>query len=200
MTDTQYGLVIRPEDAEPYVLNSLNRGTALAELVARELWRTGEALLLAPSNSVKESPLERGQGLATAVADEFAVRFLRRAEDGGGRSLVVESDLARRGDPHLDADVAYIGNRVLRWVDMPDDPSHGTRLLRSGASGYPLNAFVCDRSSAELGLFPGADLTETTQSRIAGSVRAIIVSALDAETFLVWLRPSALADTLPLAR
>ena len=82
-------------------------------------------------------------------------------------------------------DVAFVGERVLRWVDLSLHPDGAARLLRTGATGYPLNAVVCMNSPDALGLAAGKVLTEIEISSLAAAACAVITSVYDAETYLV---------------
>lgn len=54
------------------------------------------------------------------------------------------------------------------------------------SNGYPLNAFVVSRSSAELGLAADAALGEAFTEEVVQSLLAVVIAAFDAESFLVW--------------
>ncbi|MEA2252004.1 MAG: hypothetical protein QOG70_2246, partial [Solirubrobacteraceae bacterium] len=60
------------------------------------------------------------------------------------------------------------------------------RAIRQSASGYPLNAFLITRPAADLGLVPGRSVAEGFASEVMKSLAAVVVSAFDAESFLVW--------------
>ena len=90
----------------------------------------------------------------------------------------MESDVARRGDPGLD-DVAFVGDRVLRWVEWNCDPVAMVGLLRRGASGYPTNASGCRSRAASLGLTAGPQLRPAEPGRIVQSTCALVVSVYE---------------------
>jgi len=191
MTIESIGVAVRAEDAERWVLDSLNEGTSLAQTVAETLWKPAVARLLLPSDAgdVCVPAFDHGRGLSTTVADQIAVDFFSWAEERGCKTLLVESDLARRGDRNLDSDVVYVGNRVLRWVELAGSLGEAVQLLRRGSSGYPLNAFACSRRPAEFDLVGGQDIADSSQALVVESAQVVIVSAFDAETFLTWSRP-----------
>ena len=58
--------------------------------------------------------------------------------------------------------------------------------LRSGASGYPLNAFVCEGTPSSFGLEAGAELDSDALDKLREAVKLVIVAAHDAETHLCW--------------
>lgn len=102
----------------------------------------------------------------------------------GGHLVVVEDDLARRGDPHLEG-VAFVGDRAIRWLELGEDPSLVAQLVRTGGSGYPLNAFVCGSGAGDLGLISDRVLSTEAVSVVARSVTTIISSAFDAESYVL---------------
>lgn len=124
---------------------------------------------------------------------DAVVQHILRALAAGGGTLVVEDDLARRGD-RLDG-VAFVGDRVLRWADLTTDVARATRLLRLGASGYPLNAFVSRLSAGSLFLRPGQTVGEDEVRALAQSVAVVINSVYDAESFVLLATPD-LTDVL----
>jgi hypothetical protein len=65
----------------------------------------------------------------------------------------------------------------------------GRRLLRSGASGYPLNAYLTAAIAPELGLAHDRLLDPEHQLAIAEATPGLIVSAYDAEAFLILISP-----------
>ncbi|MFK3835756.1 DUF4265 domain-containing protein [Microbacterium sp. NPDC087868] len=166
------------EDAVAWSRRSLEGGSALCEQVAVRLAEVESARVIAPVvDAAALDDFSRGVHLdaADAVIDEF----LSAMADAD--VLVVEDDLLRRGDRWVEADSAYIGDRVLRWTALDSSPSS---LLRAGASGYPLNGFVCDRSAKPL-LVEGGEPSEEDVTALAGSVRAVVNSAYDGESYAV---------------
>jgi len=108
--------------------------------------------------------------------------------------LLIENDLLGRADPVAEdhpGPCAFIGERVVHWCDLgPELGTAGVEAIRDGSSGYPLNAFLVSRSSKELGLIDRQVAPFDLGQRVAGSLEAIIVSAFDAESFLIWSHSS----------
>lgn len=98
--------------------------------------------------------------------------------------LAVDDDLARRGDPGLD-DVSFVDDRVVRWIDLHSAPDDLTRLIRIGASGYPLNALVCGDTDGEAFRPAAGPLSDTDAVLLASQVRVVVHSIYDAESFLL---------------
>jgi hypothetical protein len=116
------------------------------------------------------------------------VRFLTGAVACVGETcvLIVEDDLALPTDPNVVEPFGSIGDFVIHWHDLDRDIDGAVQLLRQGASGYPLNAFLCAGSHDALDLSDAVRLSPRQIEAISASVRAIVVSCFDAETFLVY--------------
>lgn len=102
------------------------------------------------------------------------------------RSLVVEDDLGRRGDPGLGPSVVYLGESVVRVFRLGgfDDVSRAVDGLFRGASGYPTNAFVVSSASVSAEN-PPSELSPAQVRRLADGAEAVVVSVFDAETYLL---------------
>jgi hypothetical protein len=172
--------------AMDWVRGSLAEGSALAMSMTWQLNSLTSAWLVAPDGSTLAPLLldNQGRGIKTRDADLAAARFLACLSHHGDQILLVEDDLARRGDPRLDDEVAFVEDRVVRWSEIEADTSHAVALLRSGSSGYPLNAFVCHASARQLGLGPGGQIDDACQASIVESVDAVLVSVYDAEAYV----------------
>ena len=104
--------------------------------------------------------------------------------------VVVESDVARPGD----ASVARRANETLRHGDTvlfwtraagtrPSDLEH---FVSRGGSGYPTNAFLlAGHEAASFNPIEAVDDQELLD--LAARVRAVLVNAFDAESYVVWL-------------
>ncbi|WDM41844.1 hypothetical protein KV395_00545 [Microbacterium luteolum] len=124
------------------------------------------------------------RSVGVSDADRVLGKILQALSAISDGILVVDDDLARRGDPGLD-DVSFVDDRVIRWLDLRSAPDELTRLIRIGASGYPLNAFICDNSSGEAFRPSARSLSESEVDLLAGEVRLVIHSIFDAESFLL---------------
>jgi hypothetical protein len=169
-----------------WVRDSLAQGSGMAELMTRQLGRFSSAVLLSPS-ATGAPPVtsldHHGRGIRSSDADQIAERLLESFAAAGVLTLVVEDDMQRRGDPAVGLEVAFVGDRVVRWADLRVGAASAGHLLR--ASAYPLNAFACWASSAELGLKAGVSLSESQQAALVGSTCAVMTAVYDAETHLV---------------
>lgn len=186
------GQLVEPERAFDWVRGSLGQGSDLARLIGARLSTLSTALLLVePSRLQGPGPIfdDSGRGVPTAEADELVKRLLATAARRAKLTLVVEDDLARQGDPRL-GQVAFVGARVLRWEAVDDQATSAVTLLRRGASGYPLNAYVCQGTAADLGLSADLQLSPMQQERLADSVLGVLVSVWDAEAFIAVISPT----------
>lgn len=180
------GQRVEPERALDWVRGSLAQGSDLARLIGARLSTLSKALLLVePSRVQGPGPIldDSGRGIPSSEADEVAKRLLATAARKAKLTLLVEDDMARQGDPHLGR-VAFVGARVLRWAEVDDQVTSAVTLLRGGASGYPLNAYVCQGTALDLGLSADLQLSPTQQERLADLVLGVLVSVWDAEAFV----------------
>lgn len=176
-------------DALAWLRRSLVEGGALARETSALDLASGSLYLLGT-----ESPsgcdgfdFSVGRGISSAVANLAAEQALRAAAVAGARLLLVEDDLARPSDEVLRGDFATLDETVVRWAYLDVSIGEGVTLLRSGASGYPLNAFVLRvESSNGVGLEPGSSVPRHLVETLAANVHGVIVSAFDAEAFLLW--------------
>jgi hypothetical protein len=186
------GAAIDADEAMDWVRGSLAQGSALAMSMTQHLESLTSAWLVAPEAGQPPRLDEHGRGFKTRDVDMVAARLLAvLARDRRG-VLVVEDDLARRGDRNLGQDVAFVEDRVVRWSEIADHSDRAVTLLRRGSSGYPVNAFVCRGSARQLRLEPGSEIDAGRQALIVESVRAVIVSVYDAEAFVALVAPDVL--------
>ena len=187
---SSHGIIpAEPDEASSWIGASLAQGSALALGVAQRLSEFNTAWIVA-SEMPGSGPVEiddQARGIRTADADTAMQWLLALCLDAGLRTLIVEDDLARRGDRQrpLPFYSAFLGDRVLRWVDLAETSDGAIHLLRSGASGYPLNAYLC----VEPGVMPTAEgtaiLTAADVPRLVTATCAVIASVYDAETYVV---------------
>jgi hypothetical protein len=183
----RFGVPIAADEAMDWARGSLAQGSTLAMSMTQRLESFRWAWLVAPPDAEHQAPPrldELGHGIKTSAADLLGARLLPYLTRAGLRVLLVEDDLARRGDPNLGCDVAFVGERVVRWSEAAGGPARAVALLRSGSSGYPLNAFLCRASAKQLGLEPGIQIDAEVQELIVESAEAVIVSVYDAEAFV----------------
>jgi hypothetical protein len=104
--------------------------------------------------------------------------------------VVVEDCLRLRRDPKPSLDglllEAFVAEQVIHWAGLEGGTDAAILTLHRGSGKYPLNAFVTSVSAEELGLVDGADLDSNIAGRLVGSLMAVVVSAYEAETFMIW--------------
>ena len=119
-------------------------------------------------------------------------KSLEDLRDRNALCVVIEDDLAMRTDSELkqlDTPSAFLGNRVVHWSDLKEDCAPAAAdVVKESAMGYPLNAFVMTKTSAQLGLANGRPVPDGFLEEVASSLAAIVVAAFDATSFLVWAR------------
>jgi hypothetical protein len=167
-----------------WLFDSLAQGTALASAVSALLGHAVVRIVLAGRTAALEVLPAHGSSVPTSESDQLAAAVLEVELRSGGRTLIVEDDLARKGDRVLThGPVGYVDDRVLRWADLKSEDAPG--LLRTGSAGYPLNAYVVSLSAAELGLTNGLQLSTELVQRIAESTTLVFVGAFDGEGYIV---------------
>lgn len=196
MNSQGIGTEVDADEATDWVRGSLAQGSALAMSMTQRLDSLPSVLLVAPEACEHGLPRldDHGRGIKMGDADLTAARLLAVLARERPTVLLVEDDLARRGDPNLDRGVAFVEDRVVRWSDIADDGDQAVALLRSGSSGYPLNAFVCHASAGQLRLEPGSKIDNEGQALIVESVQAVLVSVYDAEAFVALVAPGLLSE------
>lgn len=140
------GMYVDPAHAWEWVGKSLARGTPLACLTVECLAGASfSARLLAPQEAEALCDvLDRaGRRISSRAVDQVAAGFLRALSYSGATTLLVEDELAERGDPNIDigTTISFIGDRIVHWTGL-EDPAAGPLLMRRASSGYPTNALV----------------------------------------------------------
>lgn len=162
---------------------SLDQGSPLAQQAAGALDRENiRAYAIVPRDGAVAPVPEFSRSPRIGNADRILGETLTRLSVLTGM-LVVDDDLARCGDPGLDG-ASFVDDRVIRWVDIRSTSNELTRLIRIGASGHPLNAFICQSEAGRAAGFPAGSLSRLDVLRLASEVRVIIHSIFDAESFL----------------
>ncbi|WP_292761994.1 hypothetical protein [Microbacterium sp. UBA3486] len=162
---------------------SLDQGSHLARQAAGALDREPiRAYAILPQDGAAAPLSEFSQSARIGDADRILGETLTRLSELAG-ILVVDDDLARRGDPGLD-DASFVDDRVIRWLDIGSASNELTHLIRIGASGYPLNAFICHSEGGRAAGLSAGPLSRPDVLRLVSEVRVIIHSIFDAESFL----------------
>jgi hypothetical protein len=104
--------------------------------------------------------------------------------------VVVEDELseAKDANPNWGGRLltGFVGEKVIHWADLAGGADDAVVAVDRGSGDYPTNAFVTSVSADALGLVDGADLDSDIAGRVVGSLRAVVVAAYDAETYIIW--------------
>lgn len=182
------------DEARSWLKESLAGGHEIsAATLATARLDDGVFLVLAPdgSNPGRLPGFAEGGVVSSDLANAALAGVLEDLMPRGAACVVVEDDVGRRGDPALSkrrAPSAFIGDRVICWSDL-DRPGSGAAAVQTiaeAASGYPRNAFALTQTAADLGLSEGQSLPVDFAAKAAGFLAALVVSAFDDESFLVW--------------
>lgn len=180
--------------ARNWLRESLAGGHELsAAVLGSSRFDAGEFLVLLPTGGdLGPVPaFAEGGVVSSDLANAALAGILEDLMRQGAASVVVEDDVGRRGDPAIDkrkAPSAFMGDRVICWSEL-DWPGSGTvavETIAEAASGYPRNAFVLSETAADLGVSAGRSLPADFAARAAASLTAVVVSAFDDESFLIW--------------
>jgi hypothetical protein len=185
------GVQIDADLAADWVRGSLAQGSDLARLVTQRLPQLTIALVLSLPSILQGRRLvldDVGRGLSSSASDAVAKEFFMKLAKKMPLTLIVEDDLARRGDPRVGR-AAFVDDRLIRWEEINEDGFRAAKLLRSGASGYPLNAFICRGSSRELNLEEDRQLLVIEEEQIVDSTDAVVASVWDAEAYVAVCSP-----------
>jgi hypothetical protein len=144
------------------------------------------------SSDFERTPFNYSHGgvLSQRLARECLAQTLEGKGFENVKAVLVEDDMTRKRDPTVSREgepAAFIGERVLHWCDSAVDSSRIAEAITRGASGYPTNAFLLARSSTDLGLVDRQDAPKSLAHEVVSSLVAIVVSAFDDESFLIWI-------------
>lgn len=178
-------------EAHSWFESSLRQGFDLSDVVlAKHAVASGTFFALVPEDFAR-SRLDFAVG--GVVRQESAQAglsvLLEHFREDGAQCVIVEDDLVRRMDPAVyrrKEPMAFLGDRVIHWCDLTANIGEAVETIAGGASGYPLNGFVTTRSSMDLGLADRQQVPAGLSARVAESLVAVICSAFDAESFVVW--------------
>lgn len=182
-------------EASAWMEKSLRQGFDLSvAVVADQPFDRGRFVVLVP-NGFARSPLDlEAGGVSPLNSSEQALsECLDECYERGAASVVVEDDMGRASDPIVarrTEPLAFVGERVVYWADLRDGSRAGARTIIVGAHGHPLNAFVTRTTSAELGLVDRQQTSGDLPRLIVESLTAVVVTAFDGESFLIWLADS----------
>lgn len=178
------GQVVDSHDAANWARKSLLQGSRISRHLVRRFEEMRTAIVLTQQQIPDSSLDNHSRALSAEDSDQILSEVLDGMFRAGGKTLVVEEEFARRSDPGLTGDLAFVEDRVLRWVALSERDAAGVRLIQATTSGYPLNAYVCGSPPAELGLIRNGSVDDRVHD-IVDAVLAILVSAYDGETYVL---------------
>jgi hypothetical protein len=191
MTDIK-AITVEDEDGCQWVKRSLVEGSDVSTSVLGDIsLDRGSFHTFVSSNWVgRELKFAEGGCISSHSADAFLGSALEDLIRDGASCVVIEDDRWKPSDPAIverTGRVAFIGDHVVHWHDLqPGFGIEAAEAVRKGALGYPLNAFVSTMSAGDLGLVDGEDAPKSFPGAVTESLLAVVVSAFDAESYLVW--------------
>lgn len=168
----------------------MNTGWSLEPLVLKNLELFSEATLLAPLVQAVTPVTELNawaREIPSAERRSIEALAMTYLQDNEVRSMVVEDEMASRGDSQLEetGPRCFVNDRILRWTGMEEVGSEGARFVDRHSTGWPTNAYFCRLDSAVLGLENGKTLNSADQQRVVDSICAIVVSVYDGDAFFM---------------
>jgi hypothetical protein len=186
---TNFGVPLSIADSQRWANACLEQGSALSQLLIPQLAEFDFArALVASAVFTKPVDFSKSAQIDSVKANSVAREYFRSITRSRKSLLVVEDDLARRGDSSLIGEFAFVGDHVVRWRQLDKDEDASIRLLRQGSSGFPTVAFVVTGLAEDFGLLAGASFDFAGEEKLAKSADAMIFAAFDAEAFLVMTR------------
>lgn len=190
MTGTATAVDVTGGTALEWVRDSLRRGGSIAKhALSVPGSKPGRFFVIAPAEpEFRVGALAEGGVIRSSVADVALAKEIDDLKKSGARVLWIEDNLRLPGDRALKEHFSHyrvIEGSVVHWQLLSaTDGTEAVKLIRTASNGYPLNAFIgWTRPDT-------ADTKDRDSEDFAaeiGSVRlSIIVSAFDAESFLMW--------------
>ncbi|NYE96460.1 hypothetical protein FHU41_002710 [Psychromicrobium silvestre] len=171
-------------------------GPELDKLISKSLDRFTAAIILAPPQGKSVIEVDNTSRLIEMNhSDTVAENVMKRLALCGMETLIVEDDIPVRNDSSL-GEIAYLDETVIRWRSFSDSPKDLVTLMREGATGYPMVAYVSNVSSEELKIESGVTITVDQQSKISATIQAVIVTIYDAEAFLMLGQQSTISKVI----
>lgn len=132
--------------------------------------------------------LECLDGSKRGAGDDDLDAYVARRAERGDRCIVVEDEMARRGDAWIERETersfAYFDERLVHYADL--DHGLASDVLSDATSGHPTNAFLVRSGHAALGLESELTLGADGIDRIVATLDVVIVAAFDAESYMIW--------------
>lgn len=187
-------VVLPKYEARSWLERSLASGHEVSAAVLETApFESGSFVGIVPSgvNPSQIANFAEGGVVTSDVANAALAGVLDGLTQEGASCVIVEDDVGRRTDPSLatrSVPSAFIGDRVVSWavLDQTGSGTVATETIGMVSSGYPRNAFVITKSAVDLGLSQDQSLPADFAANVAASTLAVIVSAFDDESFLIW--------------
>jgi hypothetical protein len=152
----------------------------------------GHGYTLAPKTvdrALLETPSSGGV-TGTRAAREALAKVLEGLAERGAACVVVEDEMSEKGDANPSWGgrllTGFIGEKVIHWANLAGGTDDAVVAVHRGSGDYPTNAFVTSAPAEELVLVDGADLDSDVADAVVASLVAVIVTAYDAETYIIW--------------
>jgi hypothetical protein len=192
------------EEARIWTEDSLEQGCDLsAAVLAGGFLDRGQFLAVVSDPFLRAAfAYETGGVIGQRHARDLLAQVLNELGSRNARGVLVEDNVHRRSDPSFSIKgepSAFIGDCVLHWRDFSEGSTKAMEVVAWGATGYPTNAFIVNRSSRDFGLIDRRDAPANLAQEVASSLLAIVVAAFDAESFLLWIADSSVGPA-PLDR
>jgi len=190
------------EEARLWTQDSLEQGSDLSAAVLAGAFLDRGLFLTIVSDPFARTAFayETGGVIGQRRARDLLARVLNElGSRSSARAVLVEDSIHRKSDPSASMKgepSAFMGDRVLHWSDLSEGSTKAMEVIAWGATGYPTNAFIVDRSSRDFGLNDRQDVPENLAQEVASSLLAIVVAAFDAESFLLWIRDVSVKSAL----
>jgi hypothetical protein len=196
LTEIARELEVPQADGRDWLERSLAAGfdVASAVLVAAPLDSGRFTTFIPASASMGQVQFPEHGFVGETVGNSGLSRYLDNLTRMGAACVVMEDDILERNDRQpedMTVPSAFIGDGVIHWSNLKSGfGTIATKAVRESAFGHPLNAFVVTKSAADFGLVDDRQAPEGFAADVVRSLLAVIVSAFDAESFLVWDAPS----------
>ena len=189
------------QTANEWIASSLQQGHELsAATLARIDLSNGHSRAIMPTEipSPNSSDFENGMRVIYKGVYRVLSDFLLGLAIKGDICLVVENELARRGDIPSPKETrfsgistGYVDDHVLHWTSLnPNNIDVAIKTIAVGSSGYPRNCFVASVNNEFMNTFIDKSLPTDVIDKIAESIVALVIGAFDDESYVVWEPPS----------
>ncbi len=181
--------------AREWIRTSLERGHELSRFALERFdLSTGTVLCMVPSANPPpfgfRGTLDTSYDCSPDLVEAVSMLAAR-----GAVALVVEDELARRGDQFLGDNAPpdtlvpyYLADDHILWgIDLEQLKAPETVELISWASaGWPTNAFFVGAKTRSVRLVEGGEISNRELGALSNAITGILVAAFDAESYVVW--------------